>query len=212
MQIYYEDEDIIVCEKPYGISSQSSGGENMVDILSDLCKCEIYPIHRLDITTDGIMIYAKNRHSAAFFSNSSPEKLFEKEYLCVVHGVTEPTGEMTDLLWHDRIKNKTFVVNSTRAGVKEAKLAFWTLETNLEKSLSLVRVKLFTGRTHQIRAQLANASHPLYADGKYGAKDNGKIALHSYKITFTHPTSKKEMTFKSLPSDEIFNLFDMKSL
>ena len=212
MQIYYEDKDIVVCEKPYGVSSQLSGGENMVDMLSALCKCEIYPIHRLDITTDGVMIYAKNRHSVAFFSDNSPDKRFEKEYLCVVHGVTEPVGEMTDLLWHDRIKNKTFVVNSTRAGVKEAKLDFWTLETNLEKSLSLLRVKLFTGRTHQIRVQFANASHPLYGDGKYGAKDNDKIALHSYKITFTHPTIREEMTFKSLPSNEIFNIFDMKEL
>lgn len=212
MQIYYEDEDIVICEKPYGVSSQSSGGENMIDALRQSCRCDIYPVHRLDITTDGVMIYAKNRHSAAFFSDNSLEKRFEKEYLCVVHGITGPVGEMTDLLWHDRIKNKTFVVNSTRTGVKEAKLAFRTLETDAEKSLSLVKVKLFTGRTHQIRAQFASRSHVLYGDGKYGAKDNGKIALHSYKITFTHPTSKKEMIFKSLPSGEIFKLFDMENL
>ena len=212
MHIYYEDEDIVVCEKPYGVSSQLSNGENMIDALRANCRCEIYPIHRLDITTDGVMIYAKNRHSAAFFSDNSPNKRFEKEYLCVVHGVTGESGEMTDLLWHDRIRNKTFVVNSTRAGVKEAKLAFRTVETNLEKLLSLVRVKLLTGRTHQIRAQFANASHPLYGDGKYGAKDNDKIALHSYKITFTHPASGEEMIFKSLPTNEIFKLFDMKKL
>lgn len=207
MKIYYEDNDVIVCEKPWGVSSQQSEKENMIDMLSLRTGAEIYPIHRLDITTDGVMVYAKNKRSAAALCRQAEQRTLKKEYICVVHGITEPQGEMTDLLFHDRLKNKSFVVKTTRAGAKEAKLEYKTLGVSANKSLSLVLVKLHTGRTHQIRVQFSSRGHALYGDGKYGAKDNGKIALHSYRLSFTHPATGENMTFTSPPSAEIYSEF-----
>ncbi len=209
--IYYEDKDIIVCEKPYGVSSQLSSGENMIQILKSHTGCEIFPVHRLDIGTSGAMVYAKNKESASRLGKDICEHSFKKEYLCICHGTPLESGEMIDYLYHDRIKNKSFVAKTKRNGSKEARLKFWTIAKleNGEKELSLVRVLLETGRTHQIRAQFSSRGYFLYGDGKYGARDNDKIALHSYKITFNHPTTNEKMEFKSLPKGEIWGSFDL---
>ncbi len=209
--IYYEDKDIIVCEKPYGVSSQLSGGENMIQILKSHTECEIFPVHRLDIGTGGVMVYAKNKESASRLSVDICEHSFEKGYLCVCHGIPPENGEMIDYLYHDRIKNKSFIAKTKRNGSKEARLKFWTIarSKNAQKELSLVRVLLETGRTHQIRAQFSSRGYFLYGDGKYGARDNDRIALHSYKITFNHPITKKKMEFKSMPKGEIWDSFDL---
>ncbi|MBP3495744.1 MAG: RluA family pseudouridine synthase [Clostridia bacterium] len=209
--IYYEDRDIIVCEKPYGVSSQLSSGENMIQILKSHTGCEIFPVHRLDIGTSGVMVYAKNKESASRLSIDISNHCFEKEYLCICHGAPYENGEMIDYLYHDRIKNKSFIAKTKRNGSKEARLKFWTIarSKNVQKELSLVRVLLETGRTHQIRAQFSSRGYFLYGDGKYGARDNDKIALHSYKIVFKHPTTKKQMEYKSLPNGGIWDSFDL---
>ena len=199
--IIYQDKEIVVCEKPYGVSSQLSGGENMVNMLKEACGCEIYPVHRLDTQTTGLMVYAKNQRSAAALSTQVAEKSFEKEYLCLCHGDIEDSGKMVDFLYHDRIKNKSFVSKTKRAGVKEAILEF-TKKSEFFKGecrLNLVRVKLYTGRTHQIRVQFSSRGNVLYGDGKYGAKDNDKIALHSAYISFCHPKTKQMLEFESTP-------------
>ncbi|MBO5212009.1 MAG: RluA family pseudouridine synthase [Clostridia bacterium] len=200
MKIYYHDTDIVVCEKEYGISSQKSDKANMIDILSEHYNTEVYPVHRLDITTSGVMVYALNQKSAAALSADIANHSFEKIYLAIVHGECEPSGEMKDLLYHDRIKNKSFVVKTKRAGAKEASLDFERLSYDSSNDLSLVKIALHTGRTHQIRVQFASRGHMLLGDGKYGAKDNSKIALHSHIISFIHPQTKKKMSFSSTPA------------
>ena len=209
MTIYYEDNDIIVCEKPYGISSQESSGENMISCLKSHTGCNIYCIHRLDIQTTGVMVYAKNKESAAALSSQASSRELKKEYLAVCHGDIDEYGEMVDLLYHDRINNKSFVVSTKRNGSKEAKLEFWKEGEALvdEKQLSLVKIALHTGRTHQIRVQFSHRANPLYGDGKYGAKDNDKIALHSAKISFIHPKTNKPMEFCSVPQGKIWEQF-----
>ena len=199
--IIYQDDEIVVCEKPYGVSSQESGGENMVSMLKEACGCEIYPVHRLDTQTTGLMAYAKTQKSAAKLSAQMQEKSFQKEYLCLCHGDVPEEGEMVDYLYHDRLKNKSFAVKTKRGGAKEARLEFTRIfEKNVgECRLFLVKVKLFTGRTHQIRVQFATRGYPLYGDGKYGARDNAKIHLHSAYISFLHPVTSKKMEFDSLP-------------
>ena len=199
--IIYQDSEIVVCEKPYGVSSQESSGENMVSLLRKECGCEIYPVHRLDTQTTGLMVYAKTQKSAAKLSTQMQDKSFKKEYLCLCHGDVPSEGEMVDFLYHDRLKNKSFTVKTKRGGAKEARLEFTRIsEKNVgECRLFLVKVKLFTGRTHQIRVQFASRGYPLYGDGKYGARDNAKIHLHSAKISFIHPTSGDEAEFNSLP-------------
>ena len=199
MKIYYYDSDVVVCEKEYGISSQKSDRENMVDALSEHFNTEVYPVHRLDTTTTGVMVYALNQKSASLLSSEIANHGFEKTYLAVAHGKMEDHGEMVDFLYHDRIKNKSFASKTKRPGAKEARLTFELISYDEENDLSLVKIALQTGRTHQIRVQLASRGHMLYGDGKYGAKDNDKIRLHSCEISFTHPKTKERLTFNSTP-------------
>ncbi len=204
INIYFEDESIIVCQKPYGVSSQASNGDNMPQLLASQTGSKIYPVHRLDITTTGIMVYAKTEKSAGLLSSQIANGELDKTYLAICHNKTEKEGEMLDYLYHDKLKNKSFVVKSKRKGAKEARLEFNTLGSAFfgNEEFSLLKIHLLTGRTHQIRAQLASRGHVLYGDGKYGAKDNDKIALHSYSISFKHPITKEKMEFKSLPKIE----------
>lgn len=199
IKIYYEDSELLVCEKPYGISSQKSEKENLVDILSEQINSEIYPIHRLDIGTTGLIVYAKNQHSASVLSKQIVEGVFKKAYICLCHGITEKEGEMRDFLYHDRLKNKSFVVKNKRAGAREAVLEYSQIGADTEKQLSLLKIKLHTGRTHQIRVQLSSRGFSIYGDGKYGARDNDKIRLHSCEIELINPKTKEKMLFKSLP-------------
>ena len=122
--IIHQDNEIIVCEKPYGVSSQESGGENMVKMLSSLCGGEVYPVHRLDTQTTGLMVYARTKESAASLSRQIADKTFKKEYLCLCHGDISGSGEMVDFLYHDRVKNKSFVSKTKRGGTKEARLDY----------------------------------------------------------------------------------------
>lgn len=206
MKVYYEDNEIVVLEKPYGASSQESNGVSVLSLLKEM-GIDAFCVHRLDTQTTGVMVYAKTSKSASFLSSQMSNRQFYKQYLAVCHGIPQKEGEMLDILYHDKFKNKSFVVKNKRAGCKEARLEFWTqgsLKID-EKELSLVKILLHTGRTHQIRVQLSSRGYPLYGDGKYGAKDNGRIALHCHKIRFTHPNGK-EMEFVSIPEGEIWDL------
>ena len=174
----------------------------MIDMLSALCGTEVYPVHRLDTQTTGLMVYAKTESAAAGLSRQVADRIMKKEYLCLCHGDIDECGEMVDFLYHDRIKNKSFVVKTKRAGSKEAKLKYTRICTKQagECRLFLVRVELFTGRTHQIRVQFSSRGNVLYGDGKYGARDNAPIALHSATLSFFHPVTKEKMEFNSTPS------------
>jgi 23S rRNA pseudouridine1911/1915/1917 synthase len=155
------------------------------------------------------MVFALNKISAARLSDSVARGELEKEYYAIVHGKLQPQGELIDLLYHDRIRNKSFVVKTERKGAKRAQLFYETLKTECieGKEFSLVKIKLITGRTHQIRVQFANIGAPLYGDGKYGAKDNGRIHLHSAMLSFKHPTKKENVRFDSEPTGELWNVF-----
>jgi 23S rRNA pseudouridine1911/1915/1917 synthase len=196
VKILYSDDYIVVCIKPVGILSQedSNGGKSMITELSALYSCEIYPLHRLDKGVSGVMVYAKNKFAASELSRDIAEHRFKKEYLAVIKGTPDESGEMLDLLFKDSRKNKTYVVNRMRKGVKDAKLEYERLETNGQKSL--VRVLLHTGRTHQIRVQFASRKMALLGDKKYGGNSEfNNIALMSYRLTFNHPKTKQEMVF-----------------
>ncbi len=196
MKILYSDDYIVVCIKPVGILSQedSNGGKSMITELSALYSCEIYPLHRLDKGVSGVMVYAKNKFAASELSRDIAEHRFKKEYLAVVNGTPDQSGEMVNLLFKDSRKNKSFVVKSMRKGVKEARLSYWCLKTSGDKSV--VRVLLHTGRTHQIRVQFASRKMPLLGDKKYGGDVNyNDIALLSYRLTFAHPKTKEELVF-----------------
>ncbi len=204
MKILFEDENIIVAVKPIGISSE----EGMVSALSEITGGSIYTLHRLDTAVGGVMVYAKTKSAAAFLSREIAEKRLIKQYLAVVSGrLEENTGEMCDLLFKDSRKNKSFVVDRERKGVKKARLMYEVLQSREDKSL--VKVTLDTGRSHQIRVQFSHRGMSLFGDGKYGSRYKGNIGLFSFSITFTHPITKEQMTFKEIPDHPPFTEFEI---
>ena len=198
MKILFEDKDIVVAVKPPEILSQrdDKGRANAVDVLSEMTKSEIFPVHRLDKGVGGVMVFAKNKRAAASLSKQVSDRTMEKFYLASVHGkIEEDKGTLEDLLFFDRSKNKSFVVKRERRGVKKAVLEYECLEKSEEKTL--VRVRLLTGRTHQIRVQFSSRGYPLFGDRRYGARDDeSSISLLSKKISFLHPSTGEKMSFE----------------
>jgi len=213
-----ENENYIICKKPVGVSSQKSpDGKDMLSLISQKVQIpisEIHPIHRLDNPVGGTMIYALGSKSASLLSKVISENKFKKEYLAVIHGEPE-VGEavLKDLLFKDSSRNKSFVVKRMRKGVKEASLEYKLLSTvcHNEEKVSLIKIILHTGRTHQIRVQFSHRKMPLLGDRRYGSgKDDCNIALWSHKLSFVSPFDGKERVYSSIPDIESFpwRLFD----
>ena len=202
MKVLFEDEHLIACVKPAGVLSQgdAKGSESMLTLLGG-----VYPVHRLDRETAGVMAFAKTERAAAAMSRLvQSHKEFRKEYLAVLEGVPEcPSGTLCDLLFHDASRNKTYVVDKERRGVKKAELFYELVATNESeegKSQSLVRVRLHTGRTHQIRVQFASRRMPLVGDRKYGGSAHaGGLALFACRLSFCHPMTGQELCFEAFP-------------
>ena len=191
MEILYQDDDIVVCVKPVGVESEKELPSRLAQMLGG----EIFALHRLDLNVGGVMVFARNKAAAGKLSAQIANGEMVKEYLALVKGVPEESGIWEDFLFKDSRKNKVFVVKKQRAGVKLAKLAYRVLEKGEQ---SLVHIRLFTGRSHQIRVQFASRGFPLLGDHKYGARDENKAPmLFSCRITFY--LRGKKMQFWALP-------------
>ena len=191
MDILYEDKDIVVCVKPMGVDSE----HELPQMLRQQLDTEIFTLHRLDKNVGGVMVYARNKGSAAKFSQQIQDGKLIKEYVAMVHGAPPEKGDWQDLLFKDSRKNKVFVVKRQRAGVKAARLEFERL-TCAEQSL--VHIRLHTGRSHQIRVQFSSRGYPLVGDHKYGSKaPQTEPMLYSCKLTFPH--NGQQCSFQSYP-------------
>ena len=191
MQIIHADKDIAVVVKPVGLDSESGVPKAIQEELGG----EVYTVHRLDLNVGGVMVYARNKHTAAALSRAIQDGTMVKEYVAMVHGAPEERGDWEDLLFKDSRKNKVFVVNRMRAGVKRARLEYVRLT---EGETSLVHIRLHTGRSHQIRVQFASRKFPLVGDHKYGSKDDATAPM-LFSCCITFPWKGEEKRFEKLP-------------
>lgn len=196
MQILYEDPHIVVCVKPAGVLSEPADGKGLPDLLAARYRAQGQPdtvltVHRLDKIVGGVMVLARTKAAASRLTRMVAEREIEKEYLAVLRGTpTEPAATLRDLLFRDAAKNKTYVVKRMRKGVREASLEYRTVACR--DGLTLVRVRLHTGRTHQIRVQFASRGLPLLGDIRYGSRDpRCEAALWSHRLGFAHPITGK---------------------
>ena len=191
MEILHSESDFVVCIKPVGVDAE----HDLPKLLQETLGGEIFTLHRLDKNVGGVMVYARTKPAAAALSKTITQGEMVKEYVALVHGAPPPEGDWEDLLFKDSRKNKVFVVNRQRNGVKAARLTYQTLKTG---ESSLVRIRLYTGRSHQIRVQFSSRGFPLVGDHKYGSRDETKEPmLYSCCITFSY--KGKSHQFEALP-------------
>ena len=188
MEILYVDKGLVVCVKPVGLDAEAEVPNELKSQLGG----EIFPIHRLDKNVGGVMVYARTKAAAATLSKAVQDGAMIKEYVAKVHGTPPESGDWTDLLFKDSTKNKVFVVKKERKGVKPARLEFVRMEENL------VRIRLHTGRSHQIRVQFASRGFPLIGDHKYGSRDEATAPM-LFSCCITFPWQGKEMRFEKMP-------------
>ena len=211
LKILYEDNHIIVVEKPPNVPSQAdkTTDEDMLTIIKRYIK-EKYNkpgnvylglVHRLDRPVGGVMVFAKTSKAASRLSEQVRNKTFKKEYLAIVDGKLDvKSGILEDYLVKNEKNNLSKVTNKETKNAKYAKLDYEVLKYNKEINLSVLRILLHTGRHHQIRVQLANMGHSICGDQKYGTRGRGKqISIWAYKLTIEHPTTKESMTFIDVP-------------
>lgn len=197
MEIIYKDKDIIVCVKPAGVLStdEPGGVPDLVRIELGDSSANVRTVHRLDQTVSGLMVLARRSKAASELSRQIREGEFHKEYVAVIHGnPLDDQGELRDLLLRNKQERKTYIVHEPGKDVQEAVLDYRVLHR--EENLTRVRIRLHTGRTHQIRVQFSGRGWPLVGDRKYGnPEETCNIALWSYRLAFNHPYSGKPMEF-----------------
>lgn len=212
-KILFEDNHIIVIEKPVNIPVQQDASEDM-DLLT-MVKEDIKVrynkpgnvylglVHRLDRPVGGAILFAKTSKAAARLSDLLRKREISREYLAVVRGhVKEREDVLTHFLVKDSMKNKVTAVSEAHKAAKKAVLSYELIERFHSPNLTFLKVKLQTGRSHQIRVQFKEIGHPLYGDQKYGAKINKvgeQIALWSHRLSFVHPVRGNEIEVISNP-------------
>jgi len=217
MKPLYEDNHIIVVEKQANIPVQqdSSNDYDLLSQIKDYLK-EKYQkpgnvyvglVHRLDRPVSGVMVFAKTSKAANRLSTQVSQHDLKKTYLAIVQGTLEPKSSWSDYLVKDEKTNT--VTTTTKDKGKLALLDYEVVKT--KDNLSLIKINLKTGRSHQIRVQTSSRNYPIWGDQRYNktAKPGQQIALHAYQLTFTHPVTKEVMTFtSSQPKTGIWSIFD----
>lgn len=221
MDILFEDNHVIVVVKPQGVPSQedASGDKDMLTMVKEYIK-EKYNkpgnvfvglVHRLDRPTGGVMVFAKNSKSAARLAKQMEEGTFDKTYFAITHGVLPSShGTLVNYLKKDEKQNKVTIVPQTEEGAKRAELEYHLLAKN--DGLNLVKIKLLSGRSHQIRVQLSNVKCPLVGDNKYGKAEKVMLNLFAVELSFIHPTTNQKLVFRAYPPEDAsaWNKFNLE--
>lgn len=198
--IIYQDDRIILCIKPSGVPSTDVDG-GLPGLLREQLGLERTPrtVHRLDQVVSGLMVLAIGPAAAAILTEQIMARTFQKEYLAVLHGCPNcKKGTLTDLLGRDKARRMTYVADGPGKGIQEAMLDYEIVGE--AEGLSLARIILHTGRTHQIRVQFSSRGFPLVGERKYSTLEDGcPIALWSHRLAFDHPFTKEHMEFSADP-------------
>jgi len=216
INILYEDNHMLVCVKPINIPTQADDSKDLdfLTLLKQYIK-EKYQkpgnvylglVHRLDRPVGGVMVFAKTSKAASRLSEQVRNHTFQKQYHAVIENDIETSGRYHDYLLKD---SKTNITKVDKNG-KEAILTFEKIKHHKENNLTLVKIHLETGRSHQIRVQFSHHNHPLFGDQKYNkhAKTGEQIALYATKLSFVHPTTKEQLTFSiPYPKNYPWNIF-----
>ena len=214
LTILYEDNQIIVVIKPQNVPTQAddSNDKDMLSMVKDYIKQKynkpgeafIGLVHRLDRPTGGIMVFARNSKAANRLTEQFKTHSVEKVYYAITNGVVKVrTQRLVNYLKKDTKENIVKIVPMSETGAKKAELVYNYLADDGKQSL--LEVKILTGRSHQIRLQLANIGHSLVGDVKYG-KEKGmtsKLGLWAGKLAFDHPTTKERMVFMACPDQNV---------
>lgn len=223
LNVLYEDNHLLVVEKPRNMPVQEDASRDP-DLLN-LCKqflIEKYNkpgdaflglVHRLDRPVGGVILFAKTSKAASRISNEIRLNRLDRTYYAVVRGIPKnKQGTLTDYLLKDRKTNISSVVDKNTKGAKKAILDYQVVATDSKEKLSLLEVKLHTGRSHQIRLQLSHMEHPIYGDQKYGAHVNEpgqQIALWAYELSVKHPTKDEKVTVTcDVPNEYPWSIFE----
>ena len=209
LDIVYEDEDLIVLNKPAGLSVHPGPG-HYSDTLGNFLvhyyessqqEADFHPVHRLDRGTSGLLVAAKHPYAQELLKEQLHSPAFRRVYLAVCEGTPEPAAGVVDAPLGP--VEGSLMAQQVRPDGKPARTHYEVLETDGIRSL--LRLELETGRTHQIRVHMAHLGHPLTGDFLYGTEDHtliSRAALHSYQLTFRHPLTHEELTFQQpLPED-----------
>lgn len=207
LNVLYEDNHIIVVEKPVNMLSQadSTGDIDLLSLVKEYIKEKynkpgnvyIGLVHRLDRPVGGVMVFARTSKAAARLSKDIRDHKFYKEYLAIINGKLEDSGTFSDRI--EKLKDGMSKISDKG---KESMLDYKVLDFNKNTKHTLVSILLKTGRHHQIRLQFASRGFYLCGDQRYGKKDNTQLALFAYKLKFIHPTKKVEMEFSIIPPQQ----------
>lgn len=219
INVLYEDNHVIVVVKPINILSQSDSTKDadMLSLIKEYLKEKYHKpgnvylglVHRLDRVVGGVMVFAKTSKAAARLSDAIRKNLFHKEYLAICHGKLKESDTFIDYL--EKKDDFSTIVSDKNHG-KLSELSYELLSYKKELDLSLVKVKLKTGRHHQIRVQFASRGYPLVGDNRYGKDREKEIGLFAYKLSFPHPITHELISFTYLPQNKPFNMFDLSSV